>query len=93
MLIYVGMMAAPYVAAEAFGYFGKPNFGFWIIALHMFNSALGMARALVNPDWYVSRALAAGVVPDVKNLVITKVLSLAFGSLIAWHLGRAAGYF
>jgi len=92
VLYYIGVMVAPFVVAETLGYFGNAKFGFWLLVLFMCNSAFGLLRAVLNPNWYVSNALAAGVTPSYTSLIVTKVLSLSVGLLVAWHVGHAAGY-
>jgi hypothetical protein len=86
-------MAAPYALAEFLSYLDHPKLGFWLLICFLANGTFGLIRAILDPDWYVSGALAAGVAPSFRNRILTKVLSLAVGLAIAWHVGSAAKFF
>lgn len=90
---YLASIVAPFVVAEALSYFGFPKVGFWLLILYMANSALGLVRALMDPNWYFQNAMSAGVEPNYQQLIFTKILSLGIGALVAWHVGAAARYF
>lgn len=43
----------------------------FIVAVH---SAVMIIVLLANPDWYVSKAIAAGVTPNISAAITTKVI-------------------
>lgn len=43
----------------------------FIVAAH---SAIMIVVLLANPDWYVSKAIAAGVTPNISAAITTKVV-------------------
>lgn len=81
-------------------YTGYFTLAFWVVVFVILQSAFGAARAIINPDWYQTRRMEAGLDirflnarHGVSSLIVTKLILIGILSFVAWKLGQNAGYF
>lgn len=72
---------------------------FWVIVFAIANGALGIIRAIVDPDRYANERLKAGLnvnllrpERDIKVLIFRKIILIVILLFFAWKLGESAGY-
>jgi hypothetical protein len=77
---------------------GEYKLAFWISAFGIANQAGAAVKAIVNPDWYISKRIEANLPVDLFNsgmrsLLVIKVIMIGVLSWAAWRAGTHAGYF
>jgi hypothetical protein len=76
--------------------FGQATWAFWLLIASFFNGLLAFLRTLIDPDWYISRRMAAGLPIDVYNptasFKVNKTVSLTVLAGVIFFLGRHVGY-
>lgn len=86
--------------------FGLFKLSFWLVVLAIISGALGVVRAVIDPDWYWHYRWNEGVdlnYPLIINpakhlramihLFISKAVVISALVLVAWYIGIQAGYF
>jgi len=68
------------------------TFTFWVVMIYVANSAMGLARSIVDYDWYAARMMRRGVEPNLKRLLIVRAVTLTTGVFIVCWVGAKAGY-
>lgn len=53
-----------------------------LVALH---SGIMILVVLLNPGWYLSKAIAAGVTPNISSAIKTKAILAAVAAAIAFY--------
>jgi hypothetical protein len=66
---------------------------FWVLAILLAYSALGLARALLNKTWYEQQAYRSRVEPHLGRTILVKLCTIAIGLIILYSLGQQIGYF
>ena len=83
------------VLAAVFYFTGSFVSAFWLIVLAILSGLGAVARAVIDPGWYLQKRVEAGLDPqlDLKGLLLTKGILIVVLVGLAWHIGSRAGYF
>ncbi len=73
------------------------SWAFWILVFAIVNGLLGTIRAVIDPDWYFHKTMAADVEwnfigSNYTGLFVNKAIVLAILLPLAWYMGTLAGY-